>query len=47
MGQIDALEDEDLLFTIQFGQGEMPPQNLLSQDASDVLTYLRDAFGTN
>lgn len=47
MGQIDDLDDADLVFTIQFGQGDMPAQNLLSQDASDVITYLRDAFGNN
>ena len=43
---IDAHDDETLLFSIQFGEGNMPPQNLQPQDAADVLAFIRDAFGS-
>jgi hypothetical protein len=44
-GHIDAHDDATLLFSIQFGEGSMPPQDLSSQDAADVLAYIRFAFG--
>lgn len=44
-GHIDAHDDATLLFSIQFGEGTMPPQDLASQDAADVLAYIRFAFG--
>ena len=43
---IDTQSDESLLFSIQFGEGDMPPQNLLPQDAADVLAYIRAEFGS-
>ena len=43
---IDAHDDETLLYSIQFGEGDMPPQNLLPQDAADVLAYIRAEFGS-
>ena len=46
-GHIGGHDDAELLFSIQFGEGDMPPQNLQPQDAADVLLYLRTAFNQN
>ena len=43
-GHIDAHDDATLLLSIQFGEGDMPPQNLQPQEAADVLAYMRSVF---
>ena len=44
-GFIDDQDNGTLLYSFQFGEGDMPPQNLQPQDAADVLAYIRTEFG--
>ena len=47
-GHVDHHSDEELLFTIVNGEGEMPGFSILSaQELADLLAYMRDQFFGN